>query len=90
MTYQRSEYALFNDKINYSERFLTFANKTVPLKNVREVNLKRTIPQQLFGLGTVLVSTAATSSTGASGLKMTDLENPERIYSKIRTKIDRP
>jgi uncharacterized membrane protein YdbT with pleckstrin-like domain len=88
-SYVASNYKLSANELEYSEGFLTKVNKNIPLKNVREVSLRRTIPQRIFGLGTIVLLTAASTGRRWSGIGINDVENSENLYVVVRDLIDK-
>src|SRR5690606_1993976 len=85
--YQRAEYKVFDDRLEFEEGFLTINKKTVRFKDVREVSLRRGILQRAAGLGSIYLATQATGllnfanpfavfgfgNTSASGINIRDV-----------------
>ena len=91
-TYERTEYTFYADKLDYYEGFFTVEEKTIALHRVTEVNLRKGIFQSKHGLGTILLSTPATSAgTGraSSGIRIHDVENPDENYKRIKELVER-
>jgi membrane protein YdbS with pleckstrin-like domain len=90
-TYEKTEYKVYEDRLEYAEGFWTVENKTVKLKNVTEANLRRGVIQKNYGLGTIILSTPATGyqqGRARSGIRIADIQNPEHVYNKILELID--
>jgi membrane protein YdbS with pleckstrin-like domain len=91
-TYERTEYTFYPDKLDYYEGFFTVEEKTIALHRVTEVNLRKGIFQSKHGLGTILLSTPATSAgTGraSAGIRIHDVENPDENYQRIKELVER-
>lgn len=91
-TYARTEYTFFADKLDYFEGFFTVEEKTIALHRVTEVNLRKGFFQQKHGLGTILLSTPATSAgagRASAGIRIHDVENPDENYKRIKELIER-
>jgi uncharacterized membrane protein YdbT with pleckstrin-like domain len=90
-TYEKTEYKIYSDRLEFAEGFWTVENKTVKFKNVTEANLRRGVIQKNYGLGTVALSTPATGfqqGRARSGIRISDIQNPEHVYNKILELID--
>lgn len=90
-TYAKTEFRFFPDKLEYYEGFFAIEEKTIPYKNITEVNLRRGILQRKYGLGTIVLSTPATgfaSGRARSGIRIYDIENPELNYQKIKNMVE--
>lgn len=73
----------------FSERdFIIKERKELLFSNVKEIELKVSVLQRLFGVGTVILHTQA-SFVGKSktGLALFDLENSSEIYTVLKEKI---
>lgn len=64
--------------------FICSKRKEVSLKNIKEVELKSGFLQKLFGLGTIVIHTqASTSGNTKTGLSFSDIENSTKIYDLL-------
>jgi membrane protein YdbS with pleckstrin-like domain len=92
-TYAKTEYRFYNDKLDYYEGFFTVEEKTINYKNITETNLMKGIFQKKYGLGTIFLSTPATgfqsSSRARSGIRVSNIENPDDVYSKVKDLVSR-
>ena len=91
-TYARTRYTFYRDKLDYYEGFFTVEEKTIDLRRVTEVNLRKGFFQQKHGLGTILLSTPATSAgTGraSAGIRIHDVEDPDGNYKRIKELVER-
>ena len=77
--------------MEYYEGFFSVEEKTIRYKSITEVYLRKGVFQKMYGLGTIVLSTPATGSQGAnhsrSGIRVVDIENPDRVYTKIKELI---
>lgn len=90
-TYARTQYAFHRDRLDYHEGFFTVEEKTIPLDRITEVHLRKGPLQSRYGLGTILLSTPATtvaSGPAAAGIRLHDVPDPDEIYRRIRALID--
>lgn len=99
--YARTEYRFFSDRLEFEEGFLTINKKIVRYGDVKEVTLRMGVLQRACGLGSVYMATLATggvqtsspfnplsfSNSSASGIVIRDIENPERVYERIRALV---
>jgi len=90
--YEATEYRVYRDRIEYYEGFFNIQEKIVRFQDIREVELLKGIFQRKYGLGTVVLRTAATFGVQAttiggqrgSGIKLVDVENAEELYEKLK------
>jgi membrane protein YdbS with pleckstrin-like domain len=89
LNYNYAVYRFFNSKLEYSESFLTKEIKSINYSRVLEVTLSKGIIQQQFGLGTIVLSTAATTtSMRGSGIRIPDIQNPDEIFHKVKQLVE--
>ena len=89
LNYNYSVYKFYNSKLEYSENFFTKEIKSINYKKVLEVTLTKGIIQQGFQLGTIVLSTAATTtSMRGSGIRIPDIQNPDAVYQKIKQLVE--
>jgi uncharacterized membrane protein YdbT with pleckstrin-like domain len=90
-SYRRTSYHFLDDMVIYKEGFLTLERKEVHYDKILEVIFRQNILQKLNGLGTIVLSTAASqgqsvsmfSTAGSrSGVVIADVEQPEEQYEK--------
>lgn len=73
---------------SYNLSFLWNKRKEVLLTNVKEVELKSSFLQKIFGLGTIVLHTQASSvGNNATGLSLSDIENPDKIYEFLKQAV---
>lgn len=74
--------------VAHNLNFLWNKRKEVLFSNIKEVELKASFLQKLFGLGTIVIHTqASTTKDNKPGLSLFDIENPERVYEMLRQNI---
>jgi membrane protein YdbS with pleckstrin-like domain len=102
LNYARTEYRFYADQIEFEEGFFTVSKKIVKFENVKEVTLRKGIFQQLYGLGTIYLSTVATGvdapaspfgsfgfgNVSASGVSARDIPNADDTYDAIKNLVD--
>ena len=89
-TYAKTRYTFHADRLDYYEGFFSVEEKTIPLSNVTEVSLRKGGLQKSYGLGTVILSTPASShstSRARSGIHITDIEHPDQVYQEIKALV---
>jgi membrane protein YdbS with pleckstrin-like domain len=93
LTYQKTEYRIFEHRVEYTDNFLSEEWKTLTYKRVVEVHLRKGFIQKLFGLGSIFLEIPASSSEGSSGswwegsrngIDMADIDNSEEVYHFIK------
>ncbi|MBU1045326.1 MAG: zinc-ribbon domain-containing protein [Candidatus Omnitrophica bacterium] len=90
-SYEKTEYRFFKYKLDYFEGFFTVQEKSIDYCNIVEVNLIKGPFQRKYGLGTILLSTPAagfSSRSAMSGIRMTDIKNPDKVYNQIKGFIE--
>lgn len=91
-SYAKTEYQFHPHKLDYYEGFLTVEEKSIDYDNITEVNLRKGIFQKMWGLGTIILTTPATSNGGGrarSGILIADVPNPDRVYQQVKELIRR-
>lgn len=91
-TYERTEYTFYPHKLDYFEGFFTVEEKTIALHRITEVHLRKGHFQSKHGLGTILLSTPATSAgagRASSGIRLHDIADPDENYRRIKELIER-
>jgi membrane protein YdbS with pleckstrin-like domain len=85
--YAMTEYRFFPTSLEYYEGFFTVERKTIDYRVITEIIVRKGPVQRMYGLGSLVLSTAATSTgSGASrsGIVLADLESPEKLYHQVR------
>lgn len=91
-TYARTKYTFYPTKLEYYEGFFTVEEKTIDYANVTEVNLRKGVFQKMYGLGTIVLSTPATTHASGrvrSGIHLRDIANPDRVYKQVKDLLKR-
>jgi membrane protein YdbS with pleckstrin-like domain len=91
-SYRKTEYRFFADRLEYFEGYFNVQQKVIDYRNILEVNLQKGVFQKQYGLGTVILSTAASGVAtnnrfGSSGIQVRDIERPDDVYLEIRQLI---
>ena len=87
-SFLRTEYKIFENRIEFSEQFLRRNKKTIMFKNVSNIGETSGIIQQWFGVSTIFIDTAGHSMHGHE-LWIHDIENSEKIYKLLNERINR-
>lgn len=80
--YAKTEYRIYQDKLEYEGGYFTINRKEIFLDKVKEITLRKGILQKKHGLGSIHVATDVTG--GNSGLDINDIENSEKIYEFLQ------
>jgi uncharacterized membrane protein YdbT with pleckstrin-like domain len=100
--YARTEYKFFDDRLEFEEGFFSLNKKTIRLRDVREVTLRKGLFQRWYGLGSIYLATLATGSwnsmnafttigfgnVSASGIVVRDIATPDEAYEQISKLIE--
>ncbi len=103
LNYARTEYKFFDDRLEFEEGFFSLNKKTIKLRDVREVTLRKGPFQRLYGLGSIYLATLATGSWNsmnpfatmgfrnvtASGIVVRDIAGPDEAYEKFSQLIEK-
>ena len=89
LTYAKTEYRFYKDRLEYAEGFWTIENKTIRYDRIVEVSMRRGVIQKAYNLGTIFLATPAGAPGGktASGIQVKDIENPEDVYAALQKLI---
>lgn len=91
-TYERTRYTFHANKLDYYEGFFTVEEKTIPLDRVTEVHLSKGPMQSKHDLGTILLSTPATSAgsgRASAGIRLLDIAEPDATYRRVKELVER-
>jgi len=88
-TYELTEYTFYPDRLEYTEGYLQAHDKRVRYDNVVEASMKRGIFQKKYDLGTIYLKTPGGGGTGSSssswsGIKISNIPDPEEVYKGIQ------
>ncbi len=75
-----TRYTLYPDRISIGSGLLVFHQEEVRLYRVLDVNLRQTIFQRIFGVGTVTISSADSTTPK---LNLIDVKNPKDVMRLI-------
>jgi membrane protein YdbS with pleckstrin-like domain len=102
LTYNRTEYRFYDDRVEFEEGFFTVNKKTIKFSDVKEVTLRQGFLQRLYGLGTIYLATLATGAptnpqsrglfgfgnVAASGISLRDIPDADDTYNKVKALVD--
>ena len=102
LNYARTQYAFYDDRLEFEEGFFSRNKKIIKYRDVSEVTLRKGILQRTCNLGTIYLATLATGSgprsnpfyalgfgnISASGVGIRDIRDPDTTFEKIRRLID--
>jgi hypothetical protein len=88
---ERTEYRIFDDRIEYQGGFYNFKRRSVFFENIAEVYMFEAMFQRKHNLGTIhLVTPALATMKGHSaGIQIQNIEDPLRIYKKLQEMISK-
>ncbi len=91
--YELSSFKFYEDRVEFLEGFLTKQRKTVYYDQVSEVSLTEGFFQRQYSLGTIVLSTRATSAgeddSGKSGVRVNNVENSEALFDQVKKIVKR-
>jgi membrane protein YdbS with pleckstrin-like domain len=101
LSYARTEYRFFDDRLEFDEGFFTINRKVIRYSDVKEIVLRMGVLQRMCGLGSIYLATIATggpatsnpfsalnfSDVSASGVVLRDIGDPERQYERIQAQV---
>ncbi|MBX9786573.1 MAG: PH domain-containing protein [Alphaproteobacteria bacterium] len=89
-TYNGTTFEIGPNSVSHNRNFLWSKKKEVLLTNIKEIELKSGFLQKLFGLGTIVMHTqASTAGNNQTGLSLFDLENANKIYESLKENISK-
>lgn len=89
-TYNGTTFEIGPTSVSHNRNFLWSKKKEVLLTNIKEVELKSGFLQKLFGLGTIVMHTqASTAGNNQTGLSFFDLDNANEIYESLKENISK-
>lgn len=87
---KNTTYLIEDNKIMQQTHFLGRRYKEVLLHNVKEVELRVGILQNLFGLGKVVIHTQVIlSGNQSSGISLLDIEEPDLFYKTLKKAVSK-
>lgn len=84
--YKSTTFSILDNAVQYKLDFIMLSQKRLRYKDIKEITLHRNVFQKVFGLGTIKLTTHAT--TRNAGIKLYDLENYQETYDLLMEKID--
>lgn len=91
-SYQKTEYKIFKNRIEYEEGFWTLEKKLVTFDNITEVNLLQGPIQKNYNVGTIVLSTVPSAYPNLKtrgGIKLQNVKNPQYVYKLVKDLIEK-
>jgi len=85
-TYDLTRYVFYPDHVEYYEGFWQVNRKIVNYKSISEVDLRKSMVQRLYGLGSVYVLVPSLSGK-FSGIIIADIKHPEKVYQFLQKSV---
>jgi len=87
---RRTSYAVFRDRLEYDEGFLTRHRRTLVFDQVIDVHLTESVLQQTKGAGTIVLITQQLVSAGEGHLSnrqiaLRNIPEPRKVYDLVRS-----
>lgn len=80
-----TRYALSDDRLFLSVGFLSIHDEEVLLYRIRDISVKRTLGQRIFGVGTITVSSSDKSNPV---LELKNVKNPTTVKELIHENVE--
>lgn len=80
-----TRYALSDDRLFLSVGFLNIHDEEVLLYRIRDISVKRTLGQRIFGVGTITVSSSDKSNPV---LELKNVKNPTTVKELIHENVE--
>jgi len=86
--YCGTTFTMTSSSVSSELDFVFKKRKDLLFSNIKEIELKMSIFQRMFGLGTIILHTQASlAGHSKTGLSLFDLENAEEVYILLKEKI---
>ena len=82
---QRIRCRLEGGHLRYEHGIFSTTVKTIPVANIQDVTVRRTLTQRLWGVGDLRIETAGPSSA----LEIAGVDHPQQIAEKILASVPR-
>ncbi len=82
LQYKHIEYKFYENIMIYEDDFLNQHRKTIEYKNIKEIEIRRTIWDRLFNYGVIIIHTNA-ENFSRNGIIIYGLNNPKYHYDII-------
>lgn len=88
--YNGTTFEVTHSSVSHNRNFLSSRKKEVLLTNIKEIELKSGVLQKLFGLGTIVIHTqASTVGENRTGISLYDIVNSNEIYEILKKNISK-
>lgn len=85
--YKRTIYKLQEKGVQFERNFITFSRKNIRYSDIKQITLHRSIIQRIFDLGTICVTSHAT--TEYADITFYNIKNYQEVYDALIEKINR-
>ena len=82
LQYNHISYKFYDTYLVYEDDFLNQHRKNIEYKNIKEVEIRRTIWDRILGYGVIVIYTNAENKRG-NGLVVYAIKNPKEVYDII-------
>lgn len=82
-TYEKVEYCFYNTKVIFKDTFINISEKEIKYKHIREISLRQSFLQRMFGIGNIVLYTNAESGI-SNGLTLMCIQNVNEVYKKVK------
>lgn len=82
MQYNHVTYSFYEDMMTYEDDFLNQHKKTIKYKNIKEIEIRRTIWDRILNYGLIVIYTNADNSKN-NGLVIYSIKDPKKHYEII-------
>lgn len=87
--YKNIRYTFYRDHMTYEDSFLNQHKKNIEYKNVKEVEIRRSIWDRILGYGIIVIYTNAENEY-SNGLVIFSIKNPKEHYDIIDKLVHSP
>lgn len=89
-TYEKTEYKLYPDRLEYAEGFWTVEDKAIRWDRIQEASMRRGVVQKRYDLGTIYLTTATGGGpqNRGGGIRLSDVERPEEVYETVQRLVN--
>lgn len=80
---QRTRCSLQNGQLRFESGLFTTTVKSIPVANIQDVTVRRTLNQRIWGVGDLLIESAGKSSA----LEIVNVDDPQKCAERILASI---
>lgn len=82
LQYKYLSYTFYEDHMIYEDTFLNQHRKAIEYSNIKEVEIRRTVMDRVFGYGIIIIYTNAENAN--NGLVIYSIQDPQECYDRIQ------